>query len=271
MTSHEFILVPTENYIEQQPKSLEILDDATINEKAKILTLLQRQKPPKDPKENKTQSTFSSEPERDIIEKQVLKSLSMMKTWQIEKSKPILRKIHDSPDVSINEDGFLTVDDKATSLEAANFLFKLQQPKTGLHDPDYRKVLSKLELSPQLVPNSDAKKILQPSVLRKKVTASRSKTPKIVKERRQFRKMKQLTKILKKKRLQRDVGTPSEAEIRKLDDIYKKGPAAYGSVENLKKASGLSLRKVENFLQGKNAQSKYRQFHRRFPRLKVIA
>ena len=54
MTSHEFILVPTENYIEQQPKSLEILDDATINEKAKILTLLQRQQPPKDPKENKT-------------------------------------------------------------------------------------------------------------------------------------------------------------------------------------------------------------------------
>ena len=101
----------------------------------------------------------------------------MMKTWQIEKSKPILRKIHDSPDVSINDDGFLTVDDKATSLEAANFLFKLQQPKTGLHDPDYRKCLSKLELSPQLVPNSDAKKILQPSVLRKKVTASRSKTP----------------------------------------------------------------------------------------------
>ena len=178
MTSHEFILVPKENYINHQPKSLEILDDATINEKAKILTLLQRQQPPKDPKENKTQSTSSSEPERDIIEKRVLKSLSMMKPWQIEKSKLILRKIYDSPDVSINEDGFLTVDDKPTSLEATNFLFKLQQPKTGLHDPDYRKVLSKLELSPQLVPNSDAKKILQPSVLRKKVTASKSKTPK---------------------------------------------------------------------------------------------
>ena len=76
---------------------------------------------------------------------------------------------------------------------------------------------------------------------------------------------------MKKKRLQRDVGTPSEAEIRKLEDIYKKGPAAYGSVANLKKTSGLSLRKVENFLQGKNAHTKYRQFPRRFPRLKVIA
>ena len=83
--------------------------------------------------------------------------------------------------------------------------------------------------------------------------------------------MNQLTKILKKKRLQRGVGTPSEAEIWKLEDIYKKGPAAYGSVANLKKTSGLSLRKVETFLQGKNAHTKYRQFPRRFPRLKVIA
>ena len=49
--------------------------------------------------------------------------------------------------------------------------------------------------------------------------------------------------------------------------MYRKGPAAYDSVANLKKATGLSWRKVTNFLQGKNAHKKYR----RFPRLKVIA
>ena len=101
-----------------------------------------------------------------------------MKPWQLEKSKPILRKIYDSPDVSINEDGFLTVDNKATSIEATNFLFNLQQPKTGLHDPDYKKILTKIDVSPQLVPNSDAKKILQPSGLRKKVSTPKFKTPK---------------------------------------------------------------------------------------------
>ena len=80
MTSHEFILVPKENYIEHQPKSLEIPDDATINEIAKILTLWQGQQPPKYPKESKTPSSpSSSEPDRDIIEKRVLKSLSRMK------------------------------------------------------------------------------------------------------------------------------------------------------------------------------------------------
>ena len=93
--------------------------------------------------------------------------------------KPILRKIYDSSDVSINEDGFLTLDDRPTSLEATSFLYNLQQPKTGLHDPDYRRILSKIDVSPQLVPNSDAKKILQHVVVKKKITTgSKNKTPK---------------------------------------------------------------------------------------------
>ena len=43
MTSQEFILIPKENYVKQQPKTLEVLDDATINQKAQIISLLQRQ------------------------------------------------------------------------------------------------------------------------------------------------------------------------------------------------------------------------------------
>ena len=114
MTSQEFILIPKENYIKQQPKSSEILEDATINEKAKLLTLLQRNKPPEEPKEKSEATSSSPATDREIIEKRVLKSLSMMKPWQLEKSKPILRKLYDSSDVSINEDGFLTLDDRPT-------------------------------------------------------------------------------------------------------------------------------------------------------------
>lgn len=50
-----------------------------------------------------------------------------------------------------------------------------------------------------------------------------------------------------------------------------KGPAAYGSVTNLQKAAKLPRRKVEKFLQQKDAHTKYRQYNRKFPRLKVIA
>ena len=50
-----------------------------------------------------------------------------------------------------------------------------------------------------------------------------------------------------------------------------KGPAAYRNVSNLQKASSLSRVKVETFLQSKNSHTKYRQYRRRFRRLKVIA
>ena len=45
MSSQEFFLIPKENYVEEQTKSSEVLFDPTITEKAKQLTLLQRQKP----------------------------------------------------------------------------------------------------------------------------------------------------------------------------------------------------------------------------------
>ena len=80
-----------------------------------------------------------------------------------------------------------------------------------------------------------------------------------------------LLKILKQKRSQRERGKLSDSEKLKLKKLYKKRPAAYGSVSNLQKANSLSRLKVENFLQSKNSHTKYRQYRRHFPRLKVIA
>ena len=60
-------------------------------------------------------------------------------------------------------------------------------------------------------------------------------------------------------------------EQKTLENFYRKGPAAYGSITNLSKVSKLSRREVERFLHGKNAHTKYRQFQRKIPRLKVIA
>ena len=42
MSAQEFILIPKENYIKNQPKASEILDDPTITAKSQQLTLLQR-------------------------------------------------------------------------------------------------------------------------------------------------------------------------------------------------------------------------------------
>ena len=42
MSAQEFILIPKENYIKNQPKASENLDDPTITAKSQQLTLLQR-------------------------------------------------------------------------------------------------------------------------------------------------------------------------------------------------------------------------------------
>ena len=44
MSSQEFILFPEEIYAEEHTKSLEVLFDPKVTEKAKQFTLLQRQK-----------------------------------------------------------------------------------------------------------------------------------------------------------------------------------------------------------------------------------
>lgn len=53
--------------------------------------------------------------------------------------------------------------------------------------------------------------------------------------------------------------------------MYAKGKAAYGSLQNLQKESGLSQEKVKRFLQSKAAHTKYQLYRKTFPRLKVIA
>ena len=175
MRSQEFILIPKENYVEEQRKSSEVLFNPTISEKAKQLTLLQRQKSTVGKQDN---STFSKVPENqeNSVEKRVLKSLSMLKPGRLEKTKPILTKSYGAPDVEVNEDGFLTVGDRATTIEATSFLYNLQQPKKRLHDPDYKRILERIDISPSLVANSDAKKILQ-RTRSKTIVRPKIKTP----------------------------------------------------------------------------------------------
>ena len=83
MTSQEFILIPKNNYVKQQPKTLEVLDDATINEKAKIISLLERQQKSSEtvePDEKMDKKPQWSPLQKEIIGKRVLKSLSIKET-----------------------------------------------------------------------------------------------------------------------------------------------------------------------------------------------
>ena len=68
-----------------------------------------------------------------------------------------------------------------------------------------------------------------------------------------------------------ELGSFSKSEKVSLNRLYSRGRAAYGSVRNLSKASGLSKRKVEQFLQTKTSYKKFGSPIRRFRRLQAFS
>ena len=77
----------------------------------------------------------------------------------------------------------IEIDNAPTAIDASNFLFTLQQPTKKLYHPDYKRNLDKIKISPDLVPNSEAKEIVKPKVVETKFvttpkTKSSGKTPK---------------------------------------------------------------------------------------------
>ena len=66
-------------------------------------------------------------------------------------------------------------------------------------------------------------------------------------------------------------GQITSSHVKQLNKLYTKGSAAFGSIANLKKASGLPRSKVVQYLQSKAPYTKYRQFRKTFPRLKAVA
>ena len=63
--------------------------------------MLQREKA-QTVEEDKSDATKQVDNEPEIVEKRVLKTLSMLKPSQREKTKHILKKIYDATDVSVN-------------------------------------------------------------------------------------------------------------------------------------------------------------------------
>ena len=126
-----------------------MLNEPTAVEKAKLSVILQGE-----PERKKKPATISkTETKPEDIKTRVLKSLSMLKPSKKEKSKSILGKITSSDHISIDDDGKVKIDDRATAVDANTFLFDSQQSRTNISrkDPDYKRILDRLDISPQLV------------------------------------------------------------------------------------------------------------------------
>ena len=66
------------------------------------------------------------------------------------------------------------------------------------------------------------------------------------------------------------LSTPFFEKVR-LNSLYSRDRAAYGSIQNLSKASGLSKKKVEKFLQTKTSFTKFGPPIRSFRRLQAFS
>ena len=83
--------------------------------------------------------------------------------------------------------------------------------------------------------------------------------------------MKEALKMQKTKSNRLARGQITSSHAKQLNKLYKKGSAAFSSIANLKKASGLPRSKVVQYLQLKAPYTKNRQFRKFFPRLKAVA
>ena len=145
MSAQEFILIPKQNYIKNQPEASEILDNPTIAAKSEQLTLLQRVPEKKEPDKEITSEEKKASEKRKNIQKQLLRSITMLNPHRTETSKSILKELQNSSDVSINDEGLIEIDNTPTALDASNLLFTFQQPAKKLHDPDYKQFLDKIK------------------------------------------------------------------------------------------------------------------------------
>ena len=81
---------------------------------------------------------------------------------------------------------------------------------------------------------------------------------------------REILKRQKKKSNQPAPGRIISYQVKQFDQLLTKGSVAFGSIANLRKASGFTRGKIVRYLQSTAPYPKYRQFRKSFPRLKAV-
>ena len=150
-------------FTQEKHSTLQVLRDPEVEQKAKSLTLLQRNKTFLDPSTVEKKEKTSKE--------NILKSLDMLtaaEKQRTQRTKEILNKTESSETSDFDETGDITVNKISTKISPSTFLYNLQQPNKNLTDLSYYTILKELMVNPNLVPNRNAKNILNPSTTRKR-------------------------------------------------------------------------------------------------------
>ena len=241
-----------------------------------------------DPDDVKSESFVSDDSEIEPVVKKrkdsafdsIMLELKLMDENKTKRAAIILKKNFDSDTVSISEENnVLHIEDEPQGVKVTNFLYNLQQPTKKVDVQKYSRILSELDIAAHLVYNTHAKKYSM------SFTAKQRKSNRLENKSSSSNKNNQEEDLKQKKRTQnqksmrakrRQTKTRVEKtglsidDVKKLDNLYLKGPASFGKAKRLQNLSKLSMKKVKMYLETKPSFTKYRLRRLRFPRLKVI-
>ena len=291
MHTEEFVLIPKQMYTREQPHISQLLSNKDVHNPAKQISLLQRNKSPSAPpasQQDTEQQTDASIDETSTINESmeksfttdntsairqgVLNDIRILKGIKFERAR-ILEIIEESDSVSLDSSKRLLIKGSNTEVLAATFLYNLQQTTCKLCFEQFS-VLALLYIRSHLTCNTYSQNFSIYHLKRNCNFWSMSQTKML--QNPAEKKQKLLTTMREALERQKKSNQPASGKItsyqvKQLDKLYTKGSVAFGSIANLKKASGYTRSKVVRYLQSKSPYTKYRQFRKSFPRLKAVA
>ena len=154
-TAEEFILIPKNQFMKEQPYTSQILNDPSVQHTGAQFSFLNRMRP----KENTEKEYHEILDIRETIDPTELskKTANILAPAKFTKTEKIVNLIKESKKVVIDEKENFIVDGTATGINVPIFLYDLQKPTKKLSNPDYFKILEVLNIKEDLVINRNAK------------------------------------------------------------------------------------------------------------------
>ena len=132
-TAEEFILIPKNQFIKEQPYSSQILNDPRVQHRGAQFSFLNRMQPNENTdKENQeildTRETTDPTELSKVHADKILQNLNMLSPAKYTRTEKIVNLIKESKKVDIDGNENFIVDGTVTGINVPIFLYDLQQP-----------------------------------------------------------------------------------------------------------------------------------------------
>lgn len=183
--AEEFVLVPKQEFLKEQPLVSQITEnESSFSQPSKFLSLLQRQQSnnmvENDDEDDQNKRNISEQLNQKNVEEKILGSLKILEGSKLNRAKKLYDMIIKSaPNVRIDSDGKIVVNEISTTVDAINFLYNMQQPTKKIDEDKYKTILKAIGVDKTLLLNKQAKQIVAAEESQEESTATTSKRRKL--------------------------------------------------------------------------------------------